>query len=536
MSERFTRIFEGEQDLYIKGSPVLIKAHVLLRDNMTGSAVAQLKYQNTVAKTIKYIKVLITPYDMLKQPAGAPQTFEYRNLNVTTRAIVGSDVPIILSDSSAASYKVCVLGVAFDDGDVWISEETVWVADKQITAELLYDEAVLCMDSAKTTEEYKKAAELFNNAGGIKDSALLYAKCIDIADRILKEAEEKAARQTEAKQKKARKTVRVLLAILIPVVCIAIGSVILISAIKSVKYNLAVDKFNKGDYKGAYNTFYTILDYKDSKDYYDSISVVKGKTVTTSSKGNTSVTTVKYLLDTMGRIVKVEETSSNDNKSTREYSYNESGDVIKLVSTFSDSFGNGTSIIEYSYDSKGNRTKIFYTYVDVSTHISEFFYDEKGKVIMEISTYSSGTINKYEYYYDNNDNLTKELHTYIDDKYTSTDTTMFFYDEDGNKVKEEATNSDGDTTTREYSFDDNGNIIKDVNTDPHGLKLTWTYSYDEKGNMIKLTYEDYNGYTYVYEYFYDDSGNLIKLKSDEFIEEYSDFIYISTLALKKIEP
>ena len=42
MSERYTRLFALEENLYSDGSPVVISAGALLKDNQTGAVLAQL--------------------------------------------------------------------------------------------------------------------------------------------------------------------------------------------------------------------------------------------------------------------------------------------------------------------------------------------------------------------------------------------------------------------------------------------------------------------------------------------------------------
>ena len=52
MAERFTRLFQLGNDLYSDGSPVIICAGTLLNDTVTGSMIAQIKYQNITEKKI----------------------------------------------------------------------------------------------------------------------------------------------------------------------------------------------------------------------------------------------------------------------------------------------------------------------------------------------------------------------------------------------------------------------------------------------------------------------------------------------------
>ena len=62
--ERFTRLYEINQNLYTPKSPVIIKAGVLLKDNVSKNILIQAKIQNIQDKEIKAVKVLIGQYDI----------------------------------------------------------------------------------------------------------------------------------------------------------------------------------------------------------------------------------------------------------------------------------------------------------------------------------------------------------------------------------------------------------------------------------------------------------------------------------------
>ena len=55
MSERFSRIFSLAENLYSEGSPIIIKAGALLKDNETNMLIAQLKMQSISDKMIKLV-------------------------------------------------------------------------------------------------------------------------------------------------------------------------------------------------------------------------------------------------------------------------------------------------------------------------------------------------------------------------------------------------------------------------------------------------------------------------------------------------
>lgn len=65
MSERYTRLFSLQKNLYTYSSPVTIAAGALLKDNSTNQMLVQLKFQNISNKVIKAIKVNLVLMDTL---------------------------------------------------------------------------------------------------------------------------------------------------------------------------------------------------------------------------------------------------------------------------------------------------------------------------------------------------------------------------------------------------------------------------------------------------------------------------------------
>ena len=80
MSERYTRLFALEENLYSDGSPVVISAGALLKDNQTGAVLAQLKIRNIGGKTIKAAAVRITCFDTVGKPLEGTAEKEYLDL------------------------------------------------------------------------------------------------------------------------------------------------------------------------------------------------------------------------------------------------------------------------------------------------------------------------------------------------------------------------------------------------------------------------------------------------------------------------
>ena len=328
MSERYTRIFEGESDLYAEGSPVMISAAVLLNDTETGRVIAQMKFRSLSEKRITYLKVRVKPFDMLKN-ALSPVEFEYTDLSADMYDQFGQKTPVVLPDTSVRSYEAAVIGAAFSDGTVWKSSETEWRPDpereKEAVKAVTYNNAVNVFSKAKEADGYKKAAELFKKAYGFKDADALAEQCLEKAnvcrkdavytfavsqmaehtvngyeaairnfrkipgwkdadkqiidchqkieeikakeeaDRI--EAERKAEELRIKREKAAKKRKKIaVIATLIIVACVAFVILLINVIIPNIKYNAAIDLYNAGKYEEAIHAFTALNGYKDSTD------------------------------------------------------------------------------------------------------------------------------------------------------------------------------------------------------------------------------------------------------------------------------
>ena len=93
MSERYSRIYSLAENLYANGSPVIIKAGALLKDNETSAIIAQLKLSNITNKEIKLVKVQICYKDALERSLGE-LVYAYLDLSVTRGVEFGSKNPI----------------------------------------------------------------------------------------------------------------------------------------------------------------------------------------------------------------------------------------------------------------------------------------------------------------------------------------------------------------------------------------------------------------------------------------------------------
>ncbi len=119
MSERYTRVFSLENDLYTEGSPIIIRAGALLLDNVSGKVVAQLKFQNIQNKIVKTVKVKIFARDSLDRDLENEIEYEYLDLNAKRDEEFGSKTPVFLPSDKARVFSLEICEVGFDDNSVW---------------------------------------------------------------------------------------------------------------------------------------------------------------------------------------------------------------------------------------------------------------------------------------------------------------------------------------------------------------------------------------------------------------------------------
>lgn len=126
MSDRYSKLFSLAENLYAQGSPIIIKAGALLKDNESNRLLAQLKLQNISDKPVKFVKVELTLLDSVNRSIGASITFDYLDLFATRGADFGTKKPIYIAQAATRSYAVKVVEVGFDDNSIWKDNNCVW--------------------------------------------------------------------------------------------------------------------------------------------------------------------------------------------------------------------------------------------------------------------------------------------------------------------------------------------------------------------------------------------------------------------------
>ena len=126
MSERYTKVFSLTENQYGEGSPVIISAGALLKDNTTGKVLAQLKIKNISEKELKAVTVKISPKDTTGKPLGEEVTYQYLDLKVERDAEFGSKTPVELPDDSTRGFSVKVAEAIYSDNSSAELKDVEW--------------------------------------------------------------------------------------------------------------------------------------------------------------------------------------------------------------------------------------------------------------------------------------------------------------------------------------------------------------------------------------------------------------------------
>ena len=129
MAERYIRLSSLPENQYTVGSPVLIAAGALLKDNQTGKALAQVKFKNISPKQIKAIKIAISAFDVAGKELEGVAEYQYLDLNVARNTEFGQKQAVTLPDAVTRSFKVKCTDVFFADGSVWSADpDASWIS------------------------------------------------------------------------------------------------------------------------------------------------------------------------------------------------------------------------------------------------------------------------------------------------------------------------------------------------------------------------------------------------------------------------
>lgn len=294
MSERYSKLFTLPENLYAVGSPVVIAAGALLKDNQTGKVLAQLKLRNIAKKTIKAATVCVEPFDTVGKPLGEVVSYQYLDLHADRDVDFGQKAPIALPNSATRSFAASVEEIVFADNTIWSATGEPWEAlptptplsrfgDAELEKQfrLKYGENSRNLPRIEKDLWYCTCGEL-NHKGEAqchrcgKSYEMLKSIDLDVlkterdsrlaAEREQAEKEAEEARiKEEATRAKAKKVGKVA-AIVLPILTILIVSAVIISGMakKNSAYKDALALMEAEQYEEAIKAFTELDGYKDS--------------------------------------------------------------------------------------------------------------------------------------------------------------------------------------------------------------------------------------------------------------------------------
>lgn len=286
MSERYSKLYALPENLYAAGSPVVIAAGALLKDNQTGKVIAQLKMRNISQKPIKAAMVSIRPLDTVGNPLGGKTEYQYLDLSVARDEDFGQKVPVALPDAATRAFTASVEEIVFADNSIWTATGEPWevldtpgslrsIGDAELIKQFRLKYGNNCKNLPLLHKDlwYCACGEL-NRQGEAEchrcQKSLALLEQIDM-DALRKERDTRVAAEKEQAEKEAAaakahaKKMGKIAAIVVPilVVLIVVAVIISNSAKKSNEYEFALSLVESGQYEAAIEHFAALGDYKD---------------------------------------------------------------------------------------------------------------------------------------------------------------------------------------------------------------------------------------------------------------------------------
>lgn len=292
MSERYSKLFTLSENLYAVGSPVVIAAGALLKDNQTGKVLAQLKLRNIGKKTIKAATVCVEPLDTVGAPLEAPVTYQYLDLHADRDVDFGQKVPIALPNSATRAFSVSVVRVIFTDNSIWNTDNGEWkplsrpkpldaLGDSELAKQFRIEYGSVCENLLLEQKDLWYCV-----CGGVNrqeetnchkcHKVLSELQAIDMEDvrkkkeeRLAMERAEAEAARIQAQQEaeiakaKAKKIGKITAIVVVAILVVVLATQVILSASK---YHMAVGLMEAGQYDEAISAFVALDGYKDSAD------------------------------------------------------------------------------------------------------------------------------------------------------------------------------------------------------------------------------------------------------------------------------
>lgn len=181
--------------------------------------------------------------------------------------------------------------------------------------------------------------------------------------------------------------------------------------------------------------------------------------------------------------------SSGEMETSVQYNYDERGFLVETQTKSSqDEF---TERVTFERDAKGNTLKEFNHYLDNTFDTTVFKYDDQGNLIEIQTTDSDGESEEKETYrYENNRLVEKQVY---DEDGELSEREVNIVDDKGNLIRKEGYDKEDELIEEVVNeYDDKSNLIRSA-TGSGTNKIALSFKYDERGNVIKQTSYDNNG-------------------------------------------
>lgn len=398
MSERYSKLFSLPENLYAEGSPVIIAAGALLKDNQTGRVIAQLKLRNISSKAIKAATVSLSLMNTAGNPLEESVRYEYLDLSSTRDTDFGSKSAIPLPDASTRSFSVAVAEVIFTDNSVWNANDAAWETLKspealtsRLDGEMVKQFRIEYGSGAKNFFlEQKDLWYCVCGAVNRREETICHSCRKPIYDlrnidlEALKESkEQRVAREREQAAKKAaatQKNIKVLATVLVVAAVFFIVASFVNEAIKKNNaYNEAALLMEQGKYEEAIQAFSALDGYKDSAEQIQS--------------AKNSIADMERATE-YDRAIQLLESGKSENENEAYYLLMELGDYqdAKNLLTHFTYVCIASDNTRYEYDSSGNLVEKDY---GSSSHLYEY---ENGHVVWEGQSKGDWSAKTYTYY------------------------------------------------------------------------------------------------------------------------------------------
>lgn len=289
MSERYSRLFALPKYLYTNDAPVVITAGALLKDNETGSILAQLKIRNIGYKIIKAVTIQLKTFDSAGRLFPEVVTKQYLDLNAGRESEFGQKTAVPVGNPAVRSFQAAVTEVVFSDKSVWQGDDTEWVL-----LDILPSLAA-CLDDNELVKQYRikfgadckyypaEDGEIWTCTCGAfnhiseptchnckRSYKELFSVSLEklILERDARIVAEKKQAETEQKiaVRKREKSQSIAVITLTSVVILGvIFGTIYYYISKNNAYNLAINAIEKGEYSEAIDILEEVTPFKESE-------------------------------------------------------------------------------------------------------------------------------------------------------------------------------------------------------------------------------------------------------------------------------